>query len=124
MAKKATEGGMLTNPVKLNQLIKAAGKAFVLDTGGVPIEDFIFTMRGVTGNELTMLQDQRRHLHTPTATTREGSSAETMDDVPGGQAGQAGRVRLHQPRGDLHPQVTGRESRKASDGPVTARSLT
>ena len=47
---------MLTNPAKMNQLIKAAGKAFVLDTGGVPIEDFIFTMRGVTGNELTMLK--------------------------------------------------------------------
>ncbi|WP_410810694.1 LCP family protein [Micromonospora sp. 067-2] len=56
MAKKATDGGMLTNPAKLQQLIKAAGKAFVLDTGGVPIEKFIFTMRGVTANELTMLK--------------------------------------------------------------------
>ncbi|MEU8295748.1 LCP family protein [Micromonospora sp. NPDC048909] len=56
MAKKATDKGMLTNPVKLQQLIKAAGKAFILDTGGVPIEDFVFTMRGVTANELTMLK--------------------------------------------------------------------
>lgn len=56
MAKKATQNGSLTNPVKLNQLIKAAGKAFILDTGGVPVEDFVFTMRGVTGNELIMLK--------------------------------------------------------------------
>ncbi|MEU7587887.1 LCP family protein [Micromonospora sp. NPDC049230] len=56
MAKKATDGGMLTNPTKLQQLIKAAGKAFVLDTGGASIENFIFTMRGVTANELTMLK--------------------------------------------------------------------
>ncbi|MDG4761271.1 LCP family protein [Micromonospora sp. WMMD710] len=56
MARKATEGGTLTNPAKLNQLIKAAGKAFVLDTGGAKIEDLIFTMRGVTANELTMLK--------------------------------------------------------------------
>ncbi|TNH31448.1 LytR family transcriptional regulator [Micromonospora orduensis] len=56
MARKATDGGTLTNPAKLNQLIKAAGKAFVLDTGGAKIEDLIFTMRGVTANELTMLK--------------------------------------------------------------------
>ncbi|WP_341718172.1 LCP family protein [Micromonospora sp. FIMYZ51] len=56
MAKKATKNGTLTNPVKLNEMIKAAGKAFILDTGGVPVEDFVFTMRGVTGNELIMLK--------------------------------------------------------------------
>ncbi|SCL15580.1 transcriptional attenuator, LytR family [Micromonospora rhizosphaerae] len=56
MARKATQDGTLTNPIKLNRLIKAAGKAFILDTGGVPIEDFIFTMKGVTGNDLTMLR--------------------------------------------------------------------
>ncbi len=56
MAKKATDKGMLTNPLKLNQLIKAAGKAFILDTGGVPIVDFIFTLKGVTGNDLVTLR--------------------------------------------------------------------
>ncbi|MGC4744848.1 LCP family protein [Micromonospora sp. DT201] len=56
MARKATDGGMLTKPAKLQQLVKTAGKALVLDTGGVPIENFIFTMRGVTANELTMLK--------------------------------------------------------------------
>ncbi|MBO4209357.1 LytR family transcriptional regulator [Micromonospora echinofusca] len=54
MAKKATEGGV--NVVKLNRLIKAAGEALVLDTGGVDVADFVFTMRGVTGNELTLLR--------------------------------------------------------------------
>jgi LCP family protein required for cell wall assembly len=56
MAKKATDKGMLSNPLKLNQLIKAAGKAFVLDTSGVPIADFIFTLKGVTGNDLVTLR--------------------------------------------------------------------
>ncbi|MBX7269674.1 LCP family protein [Micromonospora sp. Llam7] len=56
MAKKATQNGSLTNLGKLNELIKAAGKAFILDTGGVAVEDFVFTMRGVTGNELIMLK--------------------------------------------------------------------
>ncbi|TDC25707.1 LytR family transcriptional regulator [Micromonospora sp. 15K316] len=56
MARKATDKGMLTNPLKLQQLIKAAGKAFVLDTGGAKIENLVLTMRGVTGNELIMLK--------------------------------------------------------------------
>ncbi|MGC4760661.1 LCP family protein [Micromonospora trifolii] len=77
MAKKATEGGMLSNPAKMNNLIKAAGKAFVLDTGGVPIEDFIFTMRGVTGNELTMLKTNNGTFNANNNNT-EGLSEETM----------------------------------------------
>ncbi|MCW3843521.1 LCP family protein [Micromonospora yasonensis] len=56
MAKKATDKGMLTNPLKLNQLIKAAGKSLILDTGGAPIADFIFTLKGVTGNDLVTLR--------------------------------------------------------------------
>lgn len=56
MARKAIDGGAMTNPGKLKQLLEAAGKAFILDTGEVPVADFIFTMRGVTANELTMLK--------------------------------------------------------------------
>ncbi|MER7440317.1 LCP family protein [Micromonospora avicenniae] len=56
MARKATDKGMLTNPLKLQQLVKAAGKALVLDTGGAKIEELALTMRGVTGNELIMLK--------------------------------------------------------------------
>ena len=77
MAKKATDGGMLSNPTKMNQLIKAAGKAFVLDTGGVAIENFIFTMRGVTANELTMLRTNGGTFHANGNNT-EGLSEETM----------------------------------------------
>lgn len=77
MARKATDGDMLTNPAKLNQLIKAAGKAFVLDTGGVPIENFIFTMRGVTANELTMLKTNNGSFN-GNGNNREALNEETM----------------------------------------------
>lgn len=56
MAKKAMADGVMTNPLKLNSLMKAAGKAFVLDTGGTPVADFIFTMRGVAANDLVLLR--------------------------------------------------------------------
>jgi LCP family protein required for cell wall assembly len=56
MAKRASNSGVLTNPVKVNSLMKAAGKAFVLDTGGVPVADFIFTLKGVAANDLVLLR--------------------------------------------------------------------
>jgi LCP family protein required for cell wall assembly len=56
IAKKASGSGVLTNPLKVNSLIKAAGKAFVLDTGGVPVADFIFTLKGVAANDMVLLR--------------------------------------------------------------------
>ena len=56
IAKKASSSGVLTNPIKVNGLIKAAGKAFVLDTGGVPVADFMFTLKGVAANDLVLLR--------------------------------------------------------------------
>ncbi|MFI6758125.1 LCP family protein [Micromonospora sp. NPDC050417] len=56
MAKKAMEDGAATNPLKLNALMKAAGKAFVLDTGSASVPDFVFTLRGVAANDMVMLR--------------------------------------------------------------------
>lgn len=56
MAKKAMDSGVATNPLKLRNLIKAAGKAFILDTGGVDLADFVFTLRGVAANDLVLLR--------------------------------------------------------------------
>ncbi|MEH0936824.1 LCP family protein [Micromonospora psammae] len=78
MARKATDKGMLSNPIKINQLIRAAGKAFVLDTGGAPVEDLIFTLRGVTGNELTMLRTNGGTFN-GNANNREALSQQTLE---------------------------------------------
>ncbi|MGW1058662.1 LCP family protein [Micromonospora rubida] len=79
MAKKATEDGTLTNPVKLNALMKAAGGALVLDTGGVPMIDMIFTMRGVTGNDLTMLRTNGGKFHPTADGSKETLSPQTLE---------------------------------------------
>ncbi|BFU47931.1 LCP family protein [Krasilnikovia sp. MM14-A1004] len=59
MAKKASSTGALTNPLKVAQLIKAAGKAFVLDTGGVPVADFVFGLKGIAANDLVLLRTNK-----------------------------------------------------------------
>lgn len=63
MAKKAIDSGAMTNPAKLNELMKAAGQAFVLDTGKTPLMDFVFTLRGVTANEMVMLRTNDGTFH-------------------------------------------------------------
>ncbi|GIE20181.1 transcriptional regulator [Winogradskya humida] len=56
IAKKAANSGVLTNPVKVNNLIKAAGDAFVLDTGDVKVTDFMFGLKGVAANDMVLLR--------------------------------------------------------------------
>jgi LCP family protein required for cell wall assembly len=56
MARKGAQTGVLTHPVRVNQLIKAAGSAFVLDTGGVPVADFVLGLTGVTANDMILLR--------------------------------------------------------------------
>ncbi|WP_422772586.1 LCP family protein [Plantactinospora sp. WMMC1484] len=56
MAKKAMSDGVTTDLGKLQRLMKAAGEALILDTGGTPVADFIFTMRGLAANDLVLLR--------------------------------------------------------------------
>jgi LCP family protein required for cell wall assembly len=56
MAKEATNKGMITDIGKLDKVIKAAGDAFILDTGGVAIADFVFTLKGLAANDLILVK--------------------------------------------------------------------
>jgi LCP family protein required for cell wall assembly len=75
MAKKASSSGVMTNLTKVNQLIKAAGKAFVLDTGGTPVADYLFTMKGVAANDLILLRTNNGTF------AGDGSGRETITDA-------------------------------------------
>jgi LCP family protein required for cell wall assembly len=54
--KKATTRGVLTNPSKLNDVIEAGGKTMIVDTGGLPLTDYIFTLKDIPINDLVMLR--------------------------------------------------------------------
>ncbi|MGX6604652.1 LCP family protein [Micromonosporaceae bacterium Da 78-11] len=79
MAKKAQTSGVLKNPVKATSLIKAAGEAFVLDTGGVPITDFIFTLKDVAANDLTLLRTNNGTFASTGGGTRETLTPESRE---------------------------------------------
>ncbi len=59
IAKEATSTGVLTDLNKLRKVIDAAGKAFILDTQGVPLEDFLFTLKGVAANDLVLVKTNK-----------------------------------------------------------------
>jgi hypothetical protein len=45
-----------SNPLKAVQVMNAAGRALTVDTQGIPIETWAYTLRNITDNELTMLK--------------------------------------------------------------------
>ncbi|MDR7276824.1 LCP family protein [Catenuloplanes atrovinosus] len=53
---KATTRGVLTDLGKLNDLVAAAGDAFVLDTGDASIADYVFTLRNLRADDMVLLK--------------------------------------------------------------------
>jgi LCP family protein required for cell wall assembly len=56
MAKEAKKQNVVGNPKKLYDIIQAAGKTLTVDTQGVSIEEWVFTMRNVADSDLVMLK--------------------------------------------------------------------
>jgi anionic cell wall polymer biosynthesis LytR-Cps2A-Psr (LCP) family protein len=56
MVNQATSAGVLTNPVTLDRVIRAAGSALIVDTRGVALSDFVFELKGIGANGLTMVR--------------------------------------------------------------------
>jgi LCP family protein required for cell wall assembly len=56
MVKAATGAGVITNPGKLDRVIRAAGSAFIIDTNGVPLADFAFALKGVGVGSMVMVR--------------------------------------------------------------------
>jgi LCP family protein required for cell wall assembly len=52
MAKKATSAGIMTNPAKVSKILSAAGSSLKMDTHGVPVNDFVFGMKGLAAADL------------------------------------------------------------------------
>jgi LCP family protein required for cell wall assembly len=47
---------LMSNPIKLDQVIRAVGSALTVDTNGAPLEDLVFAMRGIHSSTLVGIQ--------------------------------------------------------------------
>jgi LCP family protein required for cell wall assembly len=56
MLKKAASKGVITDPKKLDAVVRAGGKALTLDDGGIPPHEWLWAMRNVGDNEVLMLR--------------------------------------------------------------------
>ncbi|HLL66771.1 MAG TPA: LCP family protein [Micromonosporaceae bacterium] len=79
LLKKAKQQGVTSNPAKALQVINAAGKALTVDTNGVAFEDWAFTLRGITDNELVMLKTNGGKVN-PIEVPGVGSSEQLTDE--------------------------------------------
>jgi len=75
IVKEATGQGVLANPGKLTGVIGAAGAAFIVDTRGVPIPDFILAFSGLAGTDMVSLRTNGGKIN---STQVNGVSYETL----------------------------------------------
>jgi LCP family protein required for cell wall assembly len=52
MAKKASSAGIMGNPSRVAKILSAAGKSLKMDTHGVPVDSFIFGLKGLAAGDL------------------------------------------------------------------------
>ncbi|HET8661016.1 MAG TPA: LCP family protein [Micromonosporaceae bacterium] len=89
IVKEATSKGVITDRDKLSRVIKAAGKAFILDTQGVDIADFIFTLKGVAANDLVLIKTNAGTFHSLSgATSYQALSEESMQMLAAARDGR------------------------------------
>jgi anionic cell wall polymer biosynthesis LytR-Cps2A-Psr (LCP) family protein len=76
--KQVLSTGVLTSPGKLSRVLNAMGRAMTVDDGGVPIEDWLFAMRGIGGDDLITIKTNDGQFNSETI---DGKSIETLDDT-------------------------------------------
>jgi anionic cell wall polymer biosynthesis LytR-Cps2A-Psr (LCP) family protein len=76
VAKKTTSAGVVTNPGKLDSVIRAAGAALTVDAGHSSLTDWLFTLKDIDPNGVTMIKTNAGSFHSETIN---GQAFETLD---------------------------------------------
>jgi LCP family protein required for cell wall assembly len=56
IAHKATSVGVISDPGMVRRVVAAAGRSFILDTNGRPLDDFLFTLKEIAAADLVMVK--------------------------------------------------------------------
>jgi LCP family protein required for cell wall assembly len=78
VVKETISKGVITNPAKLDTVVRSAGKLLTFDGGGAVIEDWIFALKGIGGSGMTMIKTNGGNFN---STTINGQSFETLNDT-------------------------------------------
>jgi LCP family protein required for cell wall assembly len=108
MATKATSKGIMTSPTKVSAILKAAGSSLKMDTNSVPIDDFVFGLKGLAAADLIPIK------------TNDGTFAENSSNT--GEQVNATTAQLFKATADdtLGQFLVGHPSLVISDGGAAA----
>ncbi|GAA2333498.1 hypothetical protein GCM10010170_012760 [Dactylosporangium salmoneum] len=76
MAKKATSAGVITNPIKVAEVLGSVGKAVSFYNNEISLADWIFTLKGVDADKMVTLRTNNGQYKSETVN---GQSFETLD---------------------------------------------
>jgi LCP family protein required for cell wall assembly len=66
----------LTNPMKLLKVLDSVGKAMTIDNGGIELEDWIFALRGIRGDDIVTIKTNNGAFH-----QSQQQGAEALDET-------------------------------------------
>ncbi|MFB9412803.1 LCP family protein [Dactylosporangium matsuzakiense] len=78
MAKKATSAGVISNPIKVNNVLGQVGKAVSFYNNNVSLADWIFTLKGVNPEQMITLRTNNGQFSTEVIN---GQSFEVLDQT-------------------------------------------
>ena len=76
--KQTVSKGVITNPAKLDKVLRAAGQALTFDGGGVALEDWIFTLKDINPDNLITVKTNAGKFNSRTVAG--GQLAEILTD--------------------------------------------
>jgi LCP family protein required for cell wall assembly len=76
IAKKTLSAGVLSNPKKVDAVIRAAGSTLTVDPGRASLTDWLFTLKDINPGNVTMIKTNGGNFHSETIG---GSAFETLD---------------------------------------------
>jgi LCP family protein required for cell wall assembly len=76
MAKKVATAGVLTNPKKIDDVLRAAGQTMTVDSGNAALTDWLFTLKDINPSDLTMIKTNGGQFRSQNIG---GQSFETLD---------------------------------------------
>jgi polyisoprenyl-teichoic acid--peptidoglycan teichoic acid transferase len=76
IAKKTTSAGVLSNPKKVDAVIRAAGQTLTVDPGRASLTDWLFTLKDMNPSSMVMIKTNGGNFHSESIG---GQSFETLD---------------------------------------------
>jgi anionic cell wall polymer biosynthesis LytR-Cps2A-Psr (LCP) family protein len=78
VARKVASTGIVTNPSRIEAVLNAAGKAVTFDRNGIDLKDWIFTLKGLNSEGITMIKTNAGLFHSEKIG---GRDYETLNDT-------------------------------------------